>query len=63
MAAPVTTETNIRENLSTIGQRIAAAVKAAASATNEATDLEPPSVTLIAISKAHPAAAAKKMGI
>ena len=51
MAAPVTTETNIPENLSAVGERIATAARAA--------DREAAAVTLVAISKAHPAAAAK----
>ena len=55
MAAPVTTEvtteTNIRENLSTVVDRITTAAKAA--------DRQAADVTLIAISKAHPAAAAR----
>jgi len=51
MAEPVTTKTDIQENLLAVGERIAAAAKAAGR--------ESAAVTLIAISKVHPAAAAK----
>jgi len=52
MAALVTTETDIKQNLSAVGEAISAAAAAAS---------RPPSrVTLIAISKAHPTAAARQ---
>ncbi len=51
MAAPVTTETNISENLSAVSAAIEAAVADASHPSD--------SVCLVAISKAHPAAAAR----
>ena len=51
MAAPVTTETNISENLSTLSATIEAAVAGASRPSD--------SVRLVAISKSHPAAAAR----
>jgi len=51
MAEPVTTKTDIQENLLAVGDRMAVAAKAAGR--------EPSAVTLIAISKTHPAAAAR----